>query len=424
MRSATAVVLAAAVAACAGGRELDTPSAASFGATVRVALHRGDVQAADESLQRGRRAHPEDAGLREWQALLSHMRWRDVAAIELLRAVVDDPTVPETQRREAMGRLGELLFRAGRYSDAVPFLEAASRDTQSAERRARLSRLARRLPTERIEPDHLAAELPLLDERPPELLCTVGDREQPFVLDTGASFTTLSRSLAAQLRVEVVSPAEDVLDGAGNRLTAAWGVLPELALGAVPLGPQPVLVVDDRYLRLRDAFGGLQRATDGLIGLDLLARFRVTFDPTRNSVLFGEPSGLDPATSVECVRHEGSCLVPVEIEGAKLWFVLDTGASRSSLSQEGLASLQGGDRRAVVAFQRVLTPGGSTRAVRSVPDLTLTVGAVRFAGVELLVVQRPRGQGFPIHGVLGADLVMRCRTTFDRGRLRFEVAGE
>lgn len=44
------------------------------------------------------------------------------------------------------------------------------------------------------------------------------------------------------------------------------------------------------------------------------------------------------------------------------------------------------------------------------------------SGGSLPVIDRPLGpSGFPLHGVLGADLVLRCRAILDSGRQLLEV---
>jgi hypothetical protein len=43
-----------------------------------------------------------------------------------------------------------------------------------------------------------------------------------------------------------------------------------------------------------------------------------------------------------------------------------------------------------------------------------------FRGADLAVIDRGPVGLFPVHGVLGSDLMMRCRTTLDRGRIRIE----
>jgi hypothetical protein len=183
----------------------------------------------------------------------------------------------------------------------------------------------------------------------------------------------------------------------------------------------PVLVVEDSRLTLHDPFGGAVRPAQGLVGLDVLARFRVTLDPQRGSVVFGPRRGLPETESAPCLRVEAFLLVPVRAEGRTLWFALDTGASHSSLTEQGLLELPGGARRAVDAHRRVRSPGGSRFAVRLVPGLTLELSEVRFRAVDLPVVARRAPAVFPLHGVLGSDLLLRCRTTIDGGRVRVEA---
>jgi hypothetical protein len=101
--------------------------------------------------------------------------------------------------------------------------------------------------------------------------------------------------------------------------------------------------------------------------------------------------------------------------------VLDTGASESTLTEAGLQMLTGGTRRAEPTFRRVRTPGGGGYAVREVRGLILVVSEVRFTSVTLPVVDRQSTSLMPVHGVLGSDLLLRCRTVLDGGRLRIEA---
>ena len=94
---------------------------------------------------------------------------------------------------------------------------------------------------------------------------------------------------------------------------------------------------------------------------------------------------------------------------------------RHALMDRGLAILPGSDRRAVPGYAKLRGPGGTRVAARVVKELALTVGMARFNCPELPVLSRgPRGV-FPVHGVLGADLLMRCRLTIDRGRVKVSI---
>ncbi|MCC6672253.1 MAG: retropepsin-like domain-containing protein [Planctomycetes bacterium] len=404
-----------AAGACQSARPRPT-QAHEFLTGATQALAQGDVRRADEVLTRGRVRHPEDGALLLWSALVADMRGRGAEAAEHLR-VASRATLPEgLDAAEVRGRLGELLFRYGHYTESLPHLLAGAVGPE-AERRRALRALALRLPDLRREPEDLAAELPLVPGPLPQLLCRSGDKERPFLLDTGATYTTVTRSAAAELGVTPVVAAGEVRDGSGRLFPVQMGLLPAFSLGQVELGAQPVLVVEDERLGLRDLAGGPAVATAGVVGLDVLGRFRITLDPERRSLAFALERGSMPRDAVEVVRAHGCLLVPVRIEGRTLWFVLDSGANLSSLTAEGLRILPGGESRAGAAFLRVRTPGGTGVAVRAVHGVTLQVGATRFAVVDLPVVEREFPSGFPVHGVLGADLLMTVRVTLGGGRL-------
>ena len=99
-------------------------------------------------------------------------------------------------------------------------------------------------------------------------------------------------------------------------------------------------------------------------------------------------------------------------------FVLDTGASHSSLTTLGLELLPGRGARATPSYRRVRTVGGSGVAVQEVRNLVMRCSEARFLQVALPVVDRGLPSLFPVHGVLGIDLLSRCRVTLDRGRVR------
>src|SRR5204863_223478 len=108
-------------------------------------------------------------------------------------------------------------------------------------------------------------------------------------------------------------------------------------LGDILFGAVPVLVIDDAAFELRDLYSDPHRDTvrvpRAVLGLDLLGSCRLTLDPERKSVVLELPRGLPAEQSVQCVRVEGRCLVPVFVEDVRMWLVLDTGASRSSLAE-------------------------------------------------------------------------------------------
>ena len=421
MRRAFAAGAALLLAACATRRPLPPPGALLDLAI--TALGDGRIDEAQEQVAMARRYAPEDVAVAHWSSILAEMLWNDDEAIREQSAAIRNARAAGLEAVEIQalrGRLGDLLFQVGRWGECSGPLLAGALGAD-AERRRAFATVAYGLPFARKPSGPLLTEQRLLPGDTPEFLCGAGDRVRPFAIDTGTSMTTVSRSFADELGIPTPLPAGEALDAAGRRLAIEVGTLPRFTVGDIELGAVPVLVVDDAVLRLRDLFGGPERVPRGVLGLDLLASFRFTVDPERGSVQLELPRGLPPSESVQCLRSEGRCLVPVFVEGARLWFVLDTGASHSSLTSRGVDALPGGAGRAVPSFRRVRTVGGSVVAVRELRDLVLRCSDVRFQGVTLPVVARGGESLFPVHGVLGIDLMGRCRVTLDRGRARIEA---
>ncbi|HEX5050468.1 MAG TPA: pepsin/retropepsin-like aspartic protease family protein [Planctomycetota bacterium] len=387
---------------------------------VGSSLAEGRIEQAAEVVARCRARDPRHVDAAQWSALLADLLWHDDEAIQEQTLALRHARAAGADKAPLAalrGRLGDLLFQAGRWSECVgPLLAGAG--AADAERRTAFATIALGLPFQRKPAGPLLTEQPLLPGDSPEIVCGAGGLRRPFTIDTGTSMTTVSRSFAEELGVRGRQAAGKALDAAGRPLQVEIGTLPQFAMGDVDLGPTPVLVVEDQALRLRDLYGGPERVPRGVLGLDLVAACRLTLDPERQSVVLELPRGLPADQSVQCVRLEGRCLVPVFVEGGRMWFVLDTGASHSSFTAVGLQALPGGDGRAVPSFRRVRTVGGSVVAVREVRDLVLRCSEARFRGVTLPVVQRASSALFPVHGVLGVDLLSHCRVTIDRGRAR------
>ncbi len=413
----TAVALGLLASAGCVGRAAPPSVEAQLEAAV-AALGEGRVELAGETIARARAQDPLHIAAAQWSSVMAELLWRDDEAVLEQTAAVRNARVAGVDaatNADLRGRLGDLLFQVGRWGEcSLPLAVGATGD--AARRRGAFAAISHGLPFVRKLTGPLLTEQRLLPGDAPEFVCAANGRQRPFAIDTGTSVTTVARSLADELEVRDRRQAGTAVDGAGHDLPVEVGVLPQFAVGDVEVGSIPALIVDDASLGLGDLHGGPERVPRGVLGLDLLAAFRLTLDAERQSVVLELPRGLPEGESVQCVRAEGRCLVPVFIEGQRLWFVLDTGASHSSLTPAGVTAVPGGAERATPSYRRVRTVGGTIVAVREVRDLVLRTGEARFLGVTLPVVPRGAPGLFPVHGVLGVDLLSRCTVTLDRGR--------
>lgn len=387
---------------------------------ILAALAVGDIEGATTMAEAARGRHPRHGGVAITTAAIHDLLWREDLAIAAWREALASQDRGGMSPGRLQGRLGEQLFLAGRFGEALAPLLAGSAE-ELGRRRLALVTVARELPFRRRVSGPLMTEQALLEGALPEFLCSAGAVERPFVVDTGSSTTAVAASVADLAQARARADLGGVPDGKGQTIPAAMGVIDAFAVGDVQLGAIPVLIVPDENLAMRDFFGGPDRPPEGVLGLDVLALFRMTLDAPRRRLVLERPRGLATGDSVQCVRSDGRCLVPLAIEGRRLWFVLDTGASHSSITKEGLMLLPGGESRAQPGFRRVRSAGGSSLSVREVRSLVLRVSQTRFSGVDLPVVPRVGSGLFPVHGVLGADLIAQCRLTFDQGRIRMEA---
>ncbi len=114
----------------------------------------------------------------------------------------------------------------------------------------------------------------------------LGDESLRFLLDTGASYLTLSRTTAERLGA---LPPRDapvmVLQTANGKIRTRVGLLREIKLG-------PYRIKDVAFV-LCDACADDQRDVVGLLGLNILQRFLFTMDHQRGTMLL-EPQPADP----------------------------------------------------------------------------------------------------------------------------------
>ena len=248
----------------------------------------------------------------------------------------------------------------------------------------------------------------------------------PFVLDTGAPFTVLDWALADELRLGVSAVGE--VGGAGHnsvKMGRTSGV--RLAVGEV--GGSGGVRFQPRRLEVIPLNEVLSRAEGrevrGLLGGDILSRFVSEFD-FRDRVVRLHPSSY---------RYEGTgARVPVLIEGHVLAnatviingrepitgrFIVDTGARIAVSLNTHVVKENRLDAPDVPQIRTTIGWGlggpldhGLTRGE------SLSIGDVTFAAPTVTLSSDTRGvfASRQITGVIGNEVLKRCRVFLDYGR--------
>ena len=97
-----------------------------------------------------------------------------------------------------------------------------------------------------------------------------------FILDTGASYVTLSRKFAQEADVDVDTKAKILVNTADGIRAAYLTVADNIQLQGISSRRVPAVVLD-----------GLSGNIDGLLGLSFLARYTLTIDRNAGRVEIG-----------------------------------------------------------------------------------------------------------------------------------------
>ncbi|MEE2888326.1 MAG: retropepsin-like aspartic protease [Planctomycetota bacterium] len=385
-------------------------------------LHKGHFDSALDVLMRARGRFPRDEAVLRWNVEVHRMQRQYREALAFLLELSRAEHLHTVTRREVAGQIGDLLFESGDYGRSAHFLYSGVSGPAMVHRRAKAD-ITLALPYIRPQIDYRPIDAKLVATIWPSVLCGFRGKDRLCILDTGSTMSTLSRSVAELVGVTDVRDFGMVRDSLGRKHGAHIGVLKSLSMGGVKLSVLPVLVVEDERLALRDPFGGPENPPMVVLGLDVLSRFRVVFDFSREVVRFDRPGGMVPGHAEDSLLVEGCLVFPMRVDAVDMWFILDTASSHSSLTEAGLAALPGGERRVVPDYRRPKSLAGRGFISRKVESMVLQSSGVRFAGVEMPVVERLTSGVFPVHGVLGVDLLRHCRLTIDSGRILLEQVG-
>lgn len=255
-----------------------------------------------------------------------------------------------------------------------------------------------------------------------------GHGRRLFVVDTGAGRTVISAELAAEL---ALPPGPPVLV---HGITAAE-MAPTVRIGRMEIGGR-------RFVDLNcPVFPRALLAADGLIGLDVLSRFRLDFDLTRNRIRL-TPSGSDvfiPGSTMTSssrlsrvgrqarrARFGQLILTSASAGGQPLSVFVDSGA-QYSIGNTALLRAVGqdttqGDQIQVYGVTGQVLPARAGIA----PNLTLSsqnMGDTPLLFADLYAFEALELTDHPAL-LVGADILFRFRNvTLDFGRSRIGLSG-
>ncbi|MDD3836964.1 MAG: retropepsin-like aspartic protease [Phenylobacterium sp.] len=247
------------------------------------------------------------------------------------------------------------------------------------------------------------------------VLTEVNGRPVRALLDSGAQYSVIDKALAAELGLPHAFAAPMIAYGVGGKPQLGRGVTLAVRAGALTLPALRAAVLD-----LGPISGGLGLSVPLVLGQDVLSTLVADIDFPRRRVRFLTPEAYEPpqgAFAVPARRKGRALLARVDVEGASLEPVLDTGASSALVLAHDVAEDAGLLSGREVRPARSLVLGGIA-AGRMVTVRTLAFGGEVLRDVPVHIYKRQPMPGFP-SGLLGVGALSRFRAVLDHhgGRL-------
>lgn len=339
------------------------------------------------------------------------------AARAAYEAAIVDPTTSDALRKEASGALLTVLLAQGEYAAANRHAAARSADfdadaTQGVIAFARI--LANSPAPQAVVQDGTATvrrDLAGLYRSP----VRIGTATVDTVLDTGANFSVITASGAARAGLDVLEPVVRVNTSTAHTVEGRLA-LADVQFGGATFENAVFIVLPDSALRFNFAY-----RIDAILGFPQLSRFgALQFNGGR--VMLSASRGRRPAADRNLHFKNFKLYADASVDGVPLTLLLDTGARRSFVSNQGWPRIAPERLGTAVGSASTAGAGGSeTLETRDIRDARIAIGPFHTTLNTLQV--RIAGDPAQNLGVLGQDVLSAGRgftIDFDAMRLGVE----
>jgi hypothetical protein len=384
----------------------------------------------------GERADPEalrkaaDPGNEEQQKLIAayELAWlrRDAEAAVALRTAANTmKSVP--LRVDALNMLTAVHLRAGDYALAAA-ARSESRKLIPPSGPAELDLLATAEALKDTPPMTLSGNprgallLKLEKDGIPRAKVAINGQDEWAILDTGASFSAVSRSMAQKAGIRSLG-ASARFSASGNReANAGLGVADELVIAQTTFRNVVVLILPDEDM---DIFGSATKASV-IVGLPVFVKMgSIAMLPEKNDALIFIflPSGGQPGAASNIRMHKLTPIVTGTLKNpdpAPISMHLDTGANATTFNARFMASFPElmADTPAVSTTSAAIGNASLSRQARKLREFRIDIGGtgVTLDGAHAYEEKRPA-----YDGALGQD-ALRKGFIADFDEMIFELA--
>jgi predicted aspartyl protease len=373
---------------------------------VTAAVEAADPMAVDALLKQPQGLSASEVAL--LQASAAAMRFDDRAAIDTLRKALAAGGLPRDLRWQMQALLGGVELRANNYAVAAEAFGIAltlmAPDEEGRHALEQTRRVAQVLSGEPGQVHEVRTEGAVAIKRDAANLARSAGRvngsDQEFVLDTGAGYSTITRSAATRLNLRVLPEPVTVGSVTAKSVPAHLAVADRVEIAGNVFRNAVFLVMEDSAL----TFAGGAYKIDAILGFPVLARLgRIEFVRADGQETFRVAAPGAARQTRDLYLDILRPMAVVEFAGAGwLRMLLDTGAKHSSLTDSFALSFPALMKGAEVRSSTIGGAGGTkTIEVRVLKNVALAAdGQVRRVGTINV-----SNEGRREHGILGQDVL-------------------
>ena len=369
-----------------------------------------------------------------FEGVLANREGRLADSIALLEKVVPQIRTSNPKRATvALDLLADNYLKTSRYNDAIRTYQDLLQnfpgkldktERQGASDSYRMVLLLKDVPPQTISFDgpvdlttHRNSAIDTIDTD-----LTVGGVTMPWILDTGANFSTVSASIAKRLGLRLVEGTAQAqgATGTGNKLHVA--VLPELKLGGATVHNVVLLVLEDSSLNIPSGKNSRYQI-QAILGYPVLqALGRITF--TKDGHFLASQNSSAISSVARLYMNSLTPLLQCKVGDRDVVFEFDTGANGSSFSiryRREFASQLRGLKEEPYGMGGA---GGDIKKMRAyyLPQASLGVGSTTAVLTHVPVLPKLETDSDKLFGNLGHDLTDPYRSfTVDFVNMRFEL---
>jgi predicted aspartyl protease len=358
-------------------------------------------------------------------------------SLQLLKPLVPNLLATNPVRAElALCTLADDYAKSFRYASAASFYARANRIAEQqrkpsecgAEKEASRWGLLSKTPAQTVT---TAGAFTVRGKRDAvglfQIPITSGTYMGSWIVDSGASLSVVSRSVAAKLGIEPLMGAETAQGAGGLSVPVRTAVIPEIHLGRARLRNVAVLVVEDKNL----SFPKFNYHIEGCLGVPVLVALgRVTFyhDGRINFSPTDKASGEGLHRHHNFFLEEFATVITADFGHKKHLFTLDTGAMGTLLSAEFYEE-DIGIANATELVSLELSGAGGTLAVPAYEVLNVAVkfgnSCARVKGLAILAeTTETAGRVNEFYGEIGeSGLSSFSSFTLDFQNMHFSATG-